>query len=186
MLFLVSLCHSRENGNLFFSYPSLLDSYFRGNDREREEVILRFQLLNIYYTILFYFLHFFFFFNYTLSAFLIYILFCLLDSDSLFSNSTLYALRQFYSIIATKPQIILRLFLTNLVNFYKSHKLKYLYFLTVWCEGRDSNPHGITHWILNPACLPIPPPSHSYFYGGPYRTRTCDTLIKSQVLYHLS
>ena len=25
-----------------------------------------------------------------------------------------------------------------------------------------------------------------FFYGGPYRTRTCDTLIKSQVLYHLS
>ena len=24
------------------------------------------------------------------------------------------------------------------------------------------------------------------FFGGPYRTRTCDTLIKSQMLYHLS
>jgi hypothetical protein len=34
MSFPFLLCHSRENGNLsFFSYPSPLDSRFRGNDR---------------------------------------------------------------------------------------------------------------------------------------------------------
>jgi hypothetical protein len=22
---------------------------------------------------------------------------------------------------------------------------------------RESNPHAVKHWILNPACLPIPP-----------------------------
>ena len=26
-----------------------------------------------------------------------------------------------------------------------------------WCERRDSNSHGLPHWILNPARLPIPP-----------------------------
>src|SRR5262245_27936995 len=25
------------------------------------------------------------------------------------------------------------------------------------CERRDSNPHGLPHWILSPARLPIPP-----------------------------
>src|SRR5277367_5070223 len=27
----------------------------------------------------------------------------------------------------------------------------------LWCERRDSNPHGVTHWNLNPARLPVPP-----------------------------
>src|SRR6185312_6736177 len=27
------------------------------------------------------------------------------------------------------------------------------------CEGGDSNPHGLLHWILSPARLPVPPPS---------------------------
>ncbi len=26
-----------------------------------------------------------------------------------------------------------------------------------WCERRDSNSHGLPHWNLNPARLPIPP-----------------------------
>jgi hypothetical protein len=26
-----------------------------------------------------------------------------------------------------------------------------------WCERRDSNPHGLPHWNLNPARLPVPP-----------------------------
>ena len=28
-----------------------------------------------------------------------------------------------------------------------------------WCEWGDSNPHGVTHWYLKPARLPIPPHS---------------------------
>ncbi|VBB45474.1 hypothetical protein TRIP_B350425 [uncultured Desulfatiglans sp.] len=26
-----------------------------------------------------------------------------------------------------------------------------------WCERGDSNPYGISHWILSPARLPVPP-----------------------------
>ena len=140
MLFLVSLCHSRENGNLFFSYLSLLDSHFRGNDRERGEVILLFQLLNIYYTILFSSLHFFFFFNYALYAklstlyaikayairpYFFKLAICNLLHITHHLLLSFSAPRQFYSIIATKPQIILRLFLPTLTKFYKFHKLKY-------------------------------------------------------------
>ncbi len=29
---------------------------------------------------------------------------------------------------------------------------------TSWCGGRDLNPHGLPHWNLNPARLPISPP----------------------------
>jgi hypothetical protein len=29
-----------------------------------------------------------------------------------------------------------------------------------WCERRDSNSHGLPHWNLNPARLPVPPHSH--------------------------
>ncbi len=29
------------------------------------------------------------------------------------------------------------------------------------CEKRDSNPHGVTRWNLNPVRLPIPPSSHA-------------------------
>src|SRR5262245_64222932 len=27
-----------------------------------------------------------------------------------------------------------------------------------WCPGEDSNLHGLRHWYLKPARLPIPPP----------------------------
>src|SRR5438876_8616269 len=27
-----------------------------------------------------------------------------------------------------------------------------------WCPGKDSNLHGLHHWYLKPARLPIPPP----------------------------
>src|SRR5690606_8767941 len=30
----------------------------------------------------------------------------------------------------------------------------------IWCERRDSNSHGLPHWNLNPARLPVPPLSH--------------------------
>ena len=30
------------------------------------------------------------------------------------------------------------------------------------CGRGDSNPHSFRNWILNPACLPIPPLSHLY------------------------
>ncbi len=29
-----------------------------------------------------------------------------------------------------------------------------------WYEWRDSNSHGLPHWNLNPARLPVPPHSH--------------------------
>ena len=29
-----------------------------------------------------------------------------------------------------------------------------------WCERGDSNPHGLPHWHLKPARLPVPPLSH--------------------------
>ena len=31
--------------------------------------------------------------------------------------------------------------------------------LFIWYEGGDSNPHARRHWILNPARIPVPPPS---------------------------
>src|SRR6185437_4434402 len=31
-----------------------------------------------------------------------------------------------------------------------------------WCERRDSNPHGLPHWNLNPARLPVPPLSPDF------------------------
>ncbi len=27
----------------------------------------------------------------------------------------------------------------------------------IWCERRDSNSHGLPHWLLRPARLPVPP-----------------------------
>jgi hypothetical protein len=30
-----------------------------------------------------------------------------------------------------------------------------------WCPGKDLNLHALRHWLLGPACLPIPPPGHS-------------------------
>ncbi len=33
----------------------------------------------------------------------------------------------------------------------------------VWCERRDSNPHAVRRWNLNPVRLPIPPLSHRFF-----------------------
>jgi len=40
------LCHSYENGNLFFSYLSLMDSHFRGNDRGKLDFIFRLLLFS--------------------------------------------------------------------------------------------------------------------------------------------
>jgi hypothetical protein len=34
----------------------------------------------------------------------------------------------------------------------------------IWCERRDSNSHGLPHWNLNPARLPIPPHSQENDY----------------------
>src|SRR5712691_3958876 len=31
----------------------------------------------------------------------------------------------------------------------------------LWCERGESNPHGLSHWILSPARLPVPPLSHA-------------------------
>ena len=35
------------------------------------------------------------------------------------------------------------------------------------CERRDSNPHALRHWNLNPARLPISPLSQERPYGKP-------------------
>ena len=35
----------------------------------------------------------------------------------------------------------------------------------IWCERRDSNPHAVRRWNLNPVRLPIPPLSHRFFDG---------------------
>ncbi len=32
-----------------------------------------------------------------------------------------------------------------------------------WCEGGDSNPYPFRDWILNPARMPVPPPSRVCF-----------------------
>ncbi len=32
------------------------------------------------------------------------------------------------------------------------------------CERQDLNLHGLPHWILSPARLPIPPLSHGEYY----------------------
>ena len=49
----------------------------------------------------------------------------------------------------------------------------------VWCERRDSNPHAVRRWNLNPVRLPIPPLSHRFFICDftvipmPPRAREC-------------
>jgi hypothetical protein len=39
-------------------------------------------------------------------------------------------------------------------------------FEAIWCERRDSNPHALRRWNLNPVRLPIPPPSHFMELSG--------------------
>src|SRR3954469_23849257 len=50
----------------------------------------------------------------------------------------------------------------------------------LWCERRDSNPHALRRWNLNPVRLPIPPLSRSSNYTPkdplprpPGHPRTC-------------
>ncbi len=69
------------------------------------------------------------------------------------------------------------------------YQLSYYRIKNEWCGRRDSNSYAFRHRILNPARLPfrharvtVSPPKG----GDPSETRTPDTLIKSQVLYHLS
>ena len=57
-----------------------------------------------------------------------------------------------------------------------------------WCGRRDLNSYALRHQILSLARLPF---RHARLTqpqkgGDPSGTRTPDTLIKSQVLYHLS
>ena len=33
-------------------------------------------------------------------------------------------------------------------------------FVVLWCWGGDLNSHGLLHWFLRPARLPITPPQH--------------------------
>ena len=88
MSLLISLCHTHENGNLSFSYFSLLDSHFRGNDRGKLAFVFHLLLfLTLRCT-----LYAIFTLRYTLPT-ISYSGFCLLNSDSLFPNYTLYAIR---------------------------------------------------------------------------------------------
>ena len=64
-------------------------------------------------------------------------------------------------------KVVLRTTKTN-ISLYLKKKASFLFearsCLTVFVVhsylGRESNPHAVKHWILNPACLPIPPPRH--------------------------
>ena len=42
-----------------------------------------------------------------------------------------------------------------------------------WCEGRDLNPHDVTHSPLKRARLPIPPPSHTICVLIIFARRVC-------------
>ena len=62
-----------------------------------------------------------------------------------------------------------------------------------WCERGDSNSHGLPHWILNPARLPIPPlsprttaiipatPGFVRRLPNPLRLRACVEFVPNQV-----
>ncbi len=70
--------------------------------------------------------------------------------------------------------------------FEKQKSLK-LFSLRLLYSRRDLNPHGHNvHWILSPACLPIPPLEHLYWYGAKNGVRTRDLNLGKVALYQLS
>ena len=55
-----------------------------------------------------------------------------------------------------------------------------------WCEWRDSNPHDVNRWNLNPVRLPVPPHSLKILkviHGAPGEIRTPDPQVRSLMLY---
>ena len=70
----------------------------------------------------------------------------------------------------------------NYSNFERSSTANRLRRTVRWCPGEDSNLHGVTHWYLKPARLPIPPPGPGALFrraGGivnrPTEFRTSET-----------
>ena len=58
----------------------------------------------------------------------------------------------------------------NLNGFYRT---------SIWCRGRDSNPHRNSHYHLKIACLPIPPPRREKRYmqnRGGWQAFFCDSV----------
>lgn len=54
-----------------------------------------------------------------------------------------------------------------------------LYRTSIWCRGRDSNPHRNSHYHLKIACLPIPPPRREKRYmqnRGGWQAFFCDSV----------
>lgn len=54
-----------------------------------------------------------------------------------------------------------------------------LYRTSMWCRGRDSNPHRNSHYHLKIACLPIPPPRREKRYmqnRGGWQAFFCDSV----------
>ena len=54
-----------------------------------------------------------------------------------------------------------RLFEVSYVHQFPGARLRPARSLAGWCERGDSNSHGLPHWILSPARLPIPPLSRA-------------------------
>ena len=53
------------------------------------------------------------------------------------------------------------------------------YRTSMWCRGRDSNPHRNSHYHLKIACLPIPPPRREKRYmqnRGGWQAFFCDSV----------
>ena len=46
----------------------------------------------------------------------------------------------------------------------------------IWCPRRDSNSQAFRHWLLRPACIPIPP--QRLIFGTPNEIRTRVTCVK--------
>src|SRR5690348_16354253 len=57
------------------------------------------------------------------------------------------------------------------------------------CERRDSNPHGLPHWLLRPARLPVPPLSrgarHRAVRPGPGHAQPRPNRLAGEACAHL-
>ncbi len=53
-----------------------------------------------------------------------------------------------------------------------------------WWVWRDSNSHALRHRNLNPACLPIPPQTHTIKFGGERGIRTPVPLTRLMLSRH--
>src|SRR5262249_13756391 len=51
-----------------------------------------------------------------------------------------------------------------------------------WCPGKDSNLHGLHHWYLKPARLPIPPPGPGARHSGSPQALSTQGRLKESAL----